>query len=162
MSDIAQARAHWADVIKHEGGICPVCNRWGRIYRRGINRTMARSLIWLSSQEGDENGWVDVPATAPKDVVRTNQLSTLKWWGLIESAANDDPKKKRSGVWRMTYQGRLFVDGEIRVPKFVYTYNDSVREVSLETVSLRDCFEDPFDYRAVMQAHYPEVRVEVF
>ena len=162
MSDIAKARADWADVIKHEGGICPVCDRWGRIYRRGINRTMARSLVWLSSQEGDKDGWVDVPATAPKDVVRTNQLSTLKWWGLIESAANDDPKKKRSGVWRVTHDGRLFVGHVIRIPKFVYTYNDTVREVSLETVSILECFEDPFDYRRVMQTHYPEARIEVF
>jgi hypothetical protein len=147
---IEAMRRRWGETIRHGGGYCPVCTRWGSIYKRGINRTMARSLIWLNMQQGDEDGWVDVPATGPKDVLRTNQLSTLKWWGLIQRKPNDDPKKRCSGIWRVTDKGKDFISSAIRVPKYVYTYNDEVAFYGDETVALSDCFLDNFDYREVM------------
>lgn len=143
-----QARARWADTIHQGGGRCPVCDRWGSIYRRGINRTMARSLLWLNAQQGDAEGWVNVPATGPKDVLRTNQLATLRWWGLIERKDNSDPKKRCSGLWRVTELGRQFSAATVRVPKFVYTYDAVVRMTSTETVAIADCFLDNFDYAA--------------
>lgn len=150
LQDIDVLRIHWGETIRHGGGHCPVCARWGSIYKRGINRTMARSLIWLNAQEGDAEGWIDVPSTGPKDVLRTNQLSTLKWWGLIQRKPNNDPKKKCSGIWRVTDAGKEFISNATRVPKYVFTYNDDVMFVSDETVSLGDCFLDDFDYRQVM------------
>ena len=47
--DLQQQRDAWRHTIEGEGGHCPVCARWGRIYGRGLNETMARALIWLVS-----------------------------------------------------------------------------------------------------------------
>ena len=60
---LEQAGHIWGSVIKSDGGHCPVCDRWGKLYRRGINANMARHLIWLCLQNPREDGWVDVQRT---------------------------------------------------------------------------------------------------
>jgi hypothetical protein len=45
--DKQELRDQWRHTIDDEGGHCPVCDRWGRVYARGINNTMASALIWL-------------------------------------------------------------------------------------------------------------------
>jgi len=158
MSDLKQHRDAWRHTIEGEGGYCPVCSRWGKIYGRGLNETMARSLIWLASMPL-ENGWVNVPAKAPRWVVRSNQLPTLKWWGLVERHPSDPKSKiKYSGLWKATDLGYDFVNARERVPKKVFTYNDEVEGHSTETVSIDQCFKYHFDYQEVMTTHFVRSR----
>ena len=94
--DKSELRKAWRHAIEHDGGHCPVCDRWGKVYPRSINKSMAKSLIWLCSSDSDADNWVNVPVTGPQWVVRTNQLPTLRWWDLVERRANtEDEKKKR-------------------------------------------------------------------
>lgn len=159
MTDLNQHREAWRHTIEGDGGHCPVCARWGRIYGRGINETMARSLIWLVSAPLD-NGWVDIPMKAPRWLVRSNQLPTLKWWGLVERCANDkNSKVKHIGLWRPTALGYDFVNAGARVPKKVFTYNDKVEAHSTETVAIHQCFKQQFDYQEVMNTYFPKVTV---
>ena len=148
---LAELRAIWRRAIEDEGGHCPCCDRWGKVYPRSLNETMARSMVWLAhhSQHGD---WVDVPRKAPRWLVRSNQLPTLRWWGLVERLASEDAAKKHSGLWRATSKGILFAQDRLRVPKKVYTYNAEVEGFSTETVSIRNCIES-FDYSAVMSSN---------
>lgn len=154
---LTRARSKWADTIKGDGGKCPCCDRWGKIYARSINATMARSLIWLAGRE--KHGiWVDVANDAPRWLVRSNQLPTLRWWGLVERAPNDDPHKKHSGMWRATTKGRQFVHGMIQVPQKVFTYDGEPADWSDDLRFIADCFKDRFDYEAVMAEIYKEAR----
>lgn len=150
-------RHQWRDTIEHEGGHCPVCDRWGKVYPRAINRTMARSLIWLTQAKPVKDGWVDVPAQAPKWLVRSNQLPTLRWWGLVERMPHDSGEKKFSGMWRVTQSGHDFVDGKVTVPHKVFTYNGEVEGVSLETVKIHECFSSLFDYETTMRGTFGEM-----
>lgn len=158
MDDLIQRlRIIWRSIIENGGGRCPVCSRWGKIYGRNINKTMAQSLVWICHAEVDAEGWVDVPATAPRWVVQSNQLPTLKWWGLVERRFNDGKNKtKFSGMWRPTEKGLDFVHNNTRIAKQVFTYNDEVQGFGLDTVTLRDCFEDNFDYNATMNTYLPQ------
>jgi hypothetical protein len=150
-----ELRKAWRNAIEHDGAHCPVCDRWGKIYPRSINISMAKSLIWLCSAKADESGWVNVPVDGPQWVVRTNQLSTLRWWGLVERRPNtDDDKRKHSGFWKATQIGLDFVTKNTRVPKKVFTYNGYVEGTSLETVAIEDCFKEMFDYQDVMKTYF--------
>lgn len=144
-------RAVWRTVIEDEGGHCPCCDRWGKVYPRSLNETMARSLVWLAhnSANGD---WVDVPRRAPRWLVRSNQLPTLRWWGLVERLDTEDKAKKHSGLWRATPRGVMFAQNRLQVPKKVYTYNAEVEGFSEELVTIKDCIEQ-FDYSAVMESN---------
>jgi len=141
-------RSAWRAIINDDGGHCPCCDRWGKIYPRSLNETMAQSLVWLANQSAD-GAWVDVPKTGPRWLVRSNQLPTLRWWGLVERRATDDNTKKHSGLWRATEKGVLFAQNRLLVPKKVYTYNAEVEYFGKELVSIQDCTES-FDYSAVM------------
>ncbi len=149
---IDSLRDDWHKTIHDAGGVCPVCDRFGIVYRIGINATMAKSLIWLGkAPTSDPHGWVDVPTTAPKMVLRSNQLPTTKHWGLVERRPNNDPKVKHSGMWRITDKGRQFVNKQLRVPKKVYIYNDVVEAWSAEDVDIEECFGERFDYQDAMR-----------
>lgn len=148
---LTDLRSIWRGIIGDEGGHCPCCDRWGKIYPRSLNETMARSLVWLAhhSTNGD---WVDVPKRAPRWLVRSNQLPTLRWWGLVERLDTEDKTKKHSGLWRATQRGILFAQNRLQVPKKVYTYNAEVEGFSEELVTIKDCVES-FDYSAVMESN---------
>jgi hypothetical protein len=149
--ELDDLRERWHDTIHDAGGLCPVCDRFGIVYRVGLNATMAKSLIWLSKANTDPHGWVDVPTTAPKVVLRSNQLPTTKHWGLIERRPNDDPKVKHSGMWRITDKGKQFVTNNLRVPKKMYIYNDVVEAWTPEDISISECFAEHFDYQDAMR-----------
>jgi hypothetical protein len=145
---IDELRRQWADAIADKGGHCPVCDRWGKIYPRNINKTMCSSLIWLA--HFPHGTWVDVPMTGPKWLVRSNQLPTLRWWNLVERKSNDEEtRSKFSGMWRVTSRGRDFLDRKITIPKKVFTYNGEPVGFSVEQVTIDDCAGD-FVYSDVM------------
>lgn len=103
---------------------CPCCNKHVQTYERKLNRTMAASLQWIVWESGSYlrwGGWVNVPNSAPSWLLKSNQHTTLAWWGLIERRLNDDPTKKSSGTWRPTEKGIQFASGKISVPEAVYT-----------------------------------------
>lgn len=150
-----ELRQKWRLTIESGGGHCPVCDRWGRIYARGINKTMARSLMWLCQVAKDEDGWVDVPSNAPRWLVRSNQLATLRWWSLVERRGNDNPKNKHSGMWRETALGSHFARGVKKIPEKVYTYKGEVEVVSQNLVHISECFKEYFDYEKIMNEYFP-------
>lgn len=159
MDVIEKLRAIWRGTIESSGGHCPTCDRWGKVYSRPINRTMARALVWLAYAKPDAEGWVNVPADAPRWLVQSNQLPTLRWWGLVERKGNEgETKTKHSGLWRVTAAGLDFTHHGVRIPKNVFTYNDTVQGYGTETVTIKDCFTDNFDYNATMSTHMPTGR----
>jgi len=145
---LAEARGVWSGMITNGGGDCPCCDRWGMVYKRPLNKGMCNALVWLSKQTS-KTGWIDVPRRGPQWLTRTNQLPTMKWWGLVERRPNDDPKKKHSGMWRVTKDGAKFAVGKMRKRLKVHTYKGNVIERAGPLVSISDVIED-FDYSQVM------------
>lgn len=125
LSPLETLKAEWHSTIHNTGGVCPVCQRWGKVYRRKLNTSMQEALEWLTSAQSPGNvfAYVDVPATAPKSVLRTNQLPSLRWWGLVESAGPGAPKR---GLWRPTLAGWDFVNGDIDVYEVAVIVNGKV------------------------------------
>ncbi len=149
-----QAKAAWAVVIKGKGGHCPCCNRWGKIYPRSINTTMAKGLVWLAAQPTNDEGYVYVAGNAPTWLLRSNQLSTLKWWGLITRPVSSDPALKHSGHWRVTRKGHAFARNRVAVPKKVFTYDGEPVDFSDETVFIEECFGEYFNYSRTMGGNF--------
>lgn len=153
--EVGVLRDEWHGHIKTTGAHCPVCDRWGKIYGISLNRTMAKSLIWLLGAKKDEDGWADVPQNAPRWIVRSNQLTTLKRWNLVERRPNDpESKTKFSGMWRPTELGCSFANRQTSVPKKVFTYHDVVQGFSDDLVTIDQCFDEVFDYEAMMSESF--------
>lgn len=158
MSFLQTLRLAWQTQIHGEGGHCPVCLRFCKVYSRDLNQTMVTGLRWLyecghTNLMGGE--WVNVPKRAPRWLVRSNQHPTLRWWDLVESRGNGTGGKSE-GVWRVTTKGEQFVLGKIAVSLTAHTYNGVVLSHSGPQVKIGSILS-AFDYRAMMEKTYAEV-----
>lgn len=147
---LAEARRH---LIAHldEGVHCPCCDQYARRYKRKLNSGMVRALLWLVQVHRQGNGdWVDVQVNAPAWLLRTKQLPTTRYWGLVERAPNDASTRKSSGQWRPTDLGIRFAFGDVRVPRHVYVYNDVVEAFSAERTDVIEALGDRFSYSELM------------
>lgn len=135
-----------------DGARCPCCGKFARRYRRKFNSTMAKSLIWLVATSRNSDGdWVDVPKAAPRAIVRSNQLPTVRWWGMAERPDNEDnPDLKHSGLWRPTEKGIAFVRLEIKVPSTAVTYDGAVEALNGDPINLLDALGEKFSYADIM------------
>ena len=147
MKTLEDAKTDWMYQINGNGGHCPGCDRWGKIYPRHFNASMAKALIWLVNRG---RPWPDVPNTAPKWLTRTNQLPTVRWWGLAVRRESEDPAVKHSGMWQPTQRGIDFAHGRIPIPEKVFTYNAKALRFSEKHVFIDDVFKTRFDYEKVM------------
>ena len=136
---------------------CPCCGRMAKVYKRKINETMAKGLLWLVRSyhsakkiHPSSPGWVNVASNAPRAIVQSNQLPTLRWWGLVERMPEEEgSKKKHSGLWRPTEHGIALVEGRHRVPDAVYTLFGHPIGFSDNLVFLDEC-NGGFSYPDVM------------
>jgi hypothetical protein len=145
-----EARRIWEVMAADKGGHCPCCDRFGKVYSTQISAVMAKSLLWMASKHGEE--WVNMPEKAPRWITRSNSFNKLKNWGLVSPMPVDQTDKtKSSGFWRVTAIGMKFAKGETKMPKYAFTYNDSVLKLSDETIHIQDCFGKKFNYAEVMQ-----------
>lgn len=133
---------------------CPVCRRLVKQYKNTILKDQALTLAWIYKRGTRYRKWVEVQELAGSRILRDNTHGKLVWWGLIESKANIDPKKKNSGIWRLTLLGVEFVEGRASVPKYKWTYNKKVIRTSRdETISINDPLPY-FDFRKLMSGQW--------
>lgn len=150
LRSVREARAHLQENLD-TGLHCPCCGKWAKRYRRLLNSTMARGLVWVYRQ-GPSGTWVDVQ-TGPHWLLRSKQLPTTQLWDLVEKMPNDDPARKSSGRYRLTRRGRSFVERRLRVPKHVYEFNGEVVAYGDEYVTIREALTDKFVYEELMGTH---------
>jgi len=149
---LEQARDWLQRRASQKGSKCPCCGGFTRFYKRRINKTMARCLGWLAQASGPDLEWVNVPKKAPRWLVRSNQLATLRHWKLVEKQAVTDSKVKSSGIWRPTKQGYEWATGVIEIPKFVVLYKGNTLACYGPPHSFKEAIEsDIFDYEEVME-----------
>ena len=148
--DLEEARQEWDVTIKGEGGYCPCCSRWGKVYPINIHRTMARALHWLSTTSfRNHDGWVNVREVAPKWVLRGGVLTSLKHWGLVQLYPRDK-KEAASGILRVTDKGLNFLFNGYSIPKTAYIYADNLVDYSTEFTDVQGALKSAFDYAEMM------------
>ena len=127
-----------------DGVTCPCCQQFAKRYRRKIHATMAACLIVLyraddpmtSKEIGDQ-------LRRLKTAYATGEIGKLCYWGLVVEAGN-----KR---WRLTDDGKRFVEGTHRVRRFALVFNGKCEATDGEFVGIRDALSDRFDYDELMR-----------
>lgn len=136
----------WLREHLDDGARCPCCTQLAKVYRRRINSGMARALIHQYKTVGK-----DYAHTTKLCAQYTHEAAQLAWWGLISDEGGRREDGGRSGWWRITEAGLLFVQHAILVPKYARVYDG--RLLSLDdskTVSIIECLGARFDYRELM------------
>ena len=161
---LSKVRAAVRAATYSTGIYCPCCGGWAKRYKYTINKSMAVGLMWLVQHyHPEQNRWVNVAHTAPRHVVQTNQLPTLRHWGLVIRPTEDplwsfSGKTKHSGLWRPTETGIEFVRGRIQMPESVVTYKGEFEQFSGNKISIREAFDTNFDYQQAMLPVNGEIR----
>jgi len=153
---LSEARKELRDNLD-DGIRCPCCDKYARRYRRRFNSTMARSLIWLvRASKNPRVDWpmfVDVPKYGPRELVRSNQLPTVRWWGMVEREGNQNPELKHSGMWRPTSVGISFAMNERMVESTAVTYDGELETLEGELISIDDALGKKFSYAEIMSQY---------
>lgn len=144
---VADLRKKWTTAIEKDGGHCPVCDKWGKIYKVKLTQGLALALRWIMVH-GDAEGWVNVQTHGPRWMMRSKVYPLLMNWGLIES------RGYRSGVWRATPYGRDFVLGLANADSAAYIYDNKVHGWSGVATSFRGCFGKHFDFDEMMSERF--------
>ena len=144
-------RSNWRTTIENEGGRCPCCDRWGKINAVSLTENMALSLLWLSRQPVNDQGFVKVPDTAPLWIAKSRTYPALQHWGLIVKVdKTEDKTKKSEGLWQVTTKGIAFLKNQISIPKKCFVYDKGIEGFSAEEIFFCDAFGKHFVYAEVM------------
>jgi hypothetical protein len=142
---LAQARAELM-TARTEGAHCPCCDQFAKIYRRRINKTMARSLIALYKAGGNRE-----PVHSPSVLGQNRgEEARLSYWGLIVEAEGLRDDGGRRGWWQVTRRGELFLAGALTVPAYALVYNGVCLELAGDPVTFGDCLGVKFSLRDLM------------
>lgn len=125
---------------------CPTCTQFAKVYKRQIHASMARALILLY-QRSDPDGWGHFPTIL--DGRRADE-GKLAYWSLIEEATERREDGGRAGWWRITDQGRAFVQRRLEVPKYARVYDGRLLGFEGDPVRITDCIGDKFNYQELM------------
>ncbi len=131
---------------------CPTCGRHAQIYRRKFHASIARQLIRLYRLGGTAH-YIHASKLILPDVSGAGDFSKAKYWGLIcQQLVNTNPDTKSSGMWMLSPAGGLFVRGLHRIPREVFVFDDEVRGMSAETITIAEALGDHFNYHELMEA----------
>lgn len=144
---LRKLKDEWEEAISGDGGCCPVCGKFGKVYKYKLTQSKALGLRWMQVH-ADKDGWVEVHKRGPRWMLRSKTHSLLSHWGLVESQGS------RSGIWRVTPKGRAFIDGSAVAPKSVWVYDNKVRALDAEETTFRGCFGVKFDFDELMSDQF--------
>lgn len=149
---LSEAREWLRGRLDH-GAACPCCTQFAKVYRRRLNHVPAAALLALYRDA--RRDWAHLPTVVKRrlpGVAHQGGYSVLTaHWGLIEEEVEilrDDGG--RSGYWRVTGRGEMFVHCEITVPKYARIYDGRCLGCEGDRVSIIDALGARFDYTALM------------
>jgi len=150
---LGDAKEWLRERVQERGAKCPCCKQMAKIYRRKLNAGMAQTLIRMykhvrfDESQCNMNAFMHVPSL-PGD---NHEASQLVWWGLIAEERREREDGGRAGWWRITYSGRLFVNGHVRVRKYAHVYDGVCLKLDGPEVNIRDCLGSKFNYDELMR-----------
>lgn len=130
-----------------EGVTCPCCGQFVKIYPRTIHSTMARTLVLAYRKYSKE--WFHLSKLTGTSG-RGGEESKLRYWGLLEEEHTRRPDGGRSGWWRITRDGELFVLGELEIRKYAMVYNGRCVGHEGDWISIHDALGKRFSLSELM------------
>lgn len=134
------------------GTTCPVCTKHVQVYRRSFHKSMAAGLIHIYKYfdrcpDADSVHVEDLMKEIPNiPSGRRGDLSKLMLWGLTERTGSI-----RCGHYKIVDKGISFVEGAIKVPKYVEEFQSKVIRVLEPDISITEALSgSDFSYKELM------------
>lgn len=142
-----------------KGVRCPCCNGFVKLYKRAITSSNASALMQFF-KISEKYGYRFYHITELMErshqkyagVFGSGEFARMRHYGfIVEQPKSDlDKKKKTSGFWALTTDGKDFCQGRKKVRKAVLLLNNKVLGFDGEYVDIKECFDEKFSYESVM------------
>lgn len=149
---IAEARKIVEQNRSDAGCPCPVCDQLVAVYRRTITATMLTAL-GVFYQHGIKNGeqFLHFPRFTRTSHVVAGQggdWAKLTFWELIaRKEETREDGSNRNGWARITQDGVDFIERRLRVPRYIFVYNNQLVGIdTTELVGVDDLIGKKFRY----------------
>lgn len=154
-SETLQAIRNYLRENFSQGCRCPACGKQVKRNKYIFHHSMAELLFIAmkarKNNKTDDHGWFHVENHLVSIGSKIKGVhGKLQYWGMMEQKPNDDPKKKDSGVWRITDQGERFVRGMMSAPRAVYVYNNRIDGWDDKRINIKEALGEEFDYTKMM------------
>ena len=143
-STLEEAKKYLRDNFS-EGVPCPCCTQLVKLYGYKINVGMVVVLIKMY-KFGKE--WVH-----PLIDLKTNNgdYAKLRFWGLVEPKSKEPTEdKKASGYWRITEEGKKFVEGNKLVKEKAFLFNNKCYGFKGKEITIIEALGKKFSYSELM------------
>ena len=139
------AREKW----NNSGVHCKACNNFVKVYKRHVTDEMALFLAWIVKEMITTGIKYHHYKNDPDQ--KGSDYAKLELWGLIKR------KKGSPGYWRSTRKGYNFLRGRIEIPRDIFLDNGKKFGYSVDNVSIKDCFKNPFSYTKLMETQNKKI-----
>ena len=131
-----------------EGHECPCCRQFVKAYKRKVHASMAAGLIRAYKHAGTEFSYLPDTLSHRQNA----DFAKLAYWLLIEAEEGTrEDGSKRTGRWRVTPFGEMFVLNRETIPKTARVYNKRCLSLSGEQVTIKDALGKTFNYEELMR-----------
>lgn len=140
-----------------DGETCPCCTQNVKVYRRKLTSVAARAVLALWEESGRAYGHMgDIARKQLPDVAHQGGYLVLgHHWGLIEEERRVRPDGGRTGWWRVTALGELWLREQETVPKYARVYDGRCLGLHGDLVTVRDALGEGFDFGHLVRAVTP-------
>ncbi len=133
-----------------KGVKCPCCGQLAKLYKRKVDKTMAKTLIWMvRSQQETGQEWYEF-AELPESQHKKGggNYAQLRYWRLLEKGKNQSTllPDSHSGIWRPTQRGIDFAHNLLVIDKYALVYNNKCLGFEGEQVGISECLPEYFDF----------------
>lgn len=138
------------DFSQGKGGHCENCGQTTKKWEHSLDSAMSQALLDFYKFDRKNPGvWATVPDIfVHYDTRQGGKYAKLRHWGLIEEReGTNDQGNPNLGDWRITSEGRLFVEKKALVPKYVVIFDNTVVEQFGEPISFTDAIGTKFNYQ---------------
>lgn len=132
-----------------KGADCPCCTQRVQLYKHKLPASSVFALIRLYKL-GEGYHHVRDFAEGLEGVRRSSMFAELRYWGVVEDKANEDPTKRKSGLWKITEKGKDFVEEKIKLPSYVRLFDGNAYGVVGDEISVREALGNKFNYEEMM------------
>jgi hypothetical protein len=100
--------------------------------------------------------WLHVPSYLSRVYggvgVRGGDWAKLRLWGLLDPKEDElrSDGSQRNGLWRITPHGKLFVLNTLKVPKYIYLYDNQINGTEGPQIGIKDALKTKFNYDQLM------------
>ena len=132
------------------GDICGCCGKNAYLHRGTLNSSLVRAMIALY-QLSRGKPWVFQYRCSPKvkDLIKANCLGDGRYWGVVTDGG------KRNAYYALTQKGVDFIQGKIKLPYNILTYNNYLVAFDEKKMwSVSDAIKEHFDLDNLF--YYPE------